>query len=193
MHALRATIWYPAAADAREQPQWIGPRIVPFVSTGSAAPDAAPAAGLRPLIVLSHGFGGSAANLAWLGAGLAAHGFIAVAVNHPGNNGSERTTVDGYALMWLRAVDLSALIDAMRADSTFGDRIDPGADRRRRPFVWRLHSYRHRRRHHRSGTDSGILPLACRRRALHGTTCRHRAAPEDLVAPERRSRIPAAL
>jgi len=125
MHALRATIWYPAAADAREQPQWIGPRIVPFVSTGSAAPDAAPAAGLRPLIVLSHGFGGSAANLAWLGAGLAAHGFIAVAVNHPGNNGSERTTVDGYALMWLRAVDLSALIDAMRADSTFGDRIDP--------------------------------------------------------------------
>ncbi|WP_338699515.1 MULTISPECIES: alpha/beta hydrolase family protein [unclassified Bradyrhizobium] len=126
MHALRATIWYPAAADAREQPQWIGPRIVPFISTGIAAPDAAPAAGLRhPLILLSHGFGGSASNLAWLGAGLAAHGFIAVAVNHPGNNGSERTTVDGYTLTWLRAVDLSALIDAMRADSTFGDRIDP--------------------------------------------------------------------
>ncbi|WP_094194008.1 hypothetical protein [Bradyrhizobium viridifuturi] len=45
LHALRVTIWYPAAADAREQPQWTGPRIVPFVSTGSAAPDAAPAAG----------------------------------------------------------------------------------------------------------------------------------------------------
>lgn len=124
MHALRVTIWYPAVADAHEQQQWIGPRIIPLVSTGSAAPDASPAAGLRPLILLSHGFGGSAATLAWLGAGLAAHGFIAVAVNHPGNNGSERTTVDGYALKWLRALDLSAVIDAMRADPNFGNRID---------------------------------------------------------------------
>ncbi|MHC2437262.1 alpha/beta hydrolase family protein [Bradyrhizobium sp. USDA 4451] len=126
LHALRVTIWYPAVADAREQPQWIGPRIIPLVSTGSAAPDAAPAAGpRRALILLSHGFGGSASTLAWFGAALAAHGFIAVAVNHPGNNGSEPTTVDGYTLTWLRAVDLSAVIDAMRADSVFGDRIDP--------------------------------------------------------------------
>ncbi|WP_094194009.1 alpha/beta hydrolase family protein [Bradyrhizobium viridifuturi] len=79
----------------------------------------------RGLILLSHGFGGSASTLAWFGAGLAAHGFIAVALNHPGNNGSEPTTVEGYTLTWLRAVDLSAVIDAMRADSTFGDQIDP--------------------------------------------------------------------
>ncbi|WP_461354342.1 alpha/beta hydrolase family protein [Bradyrhizobium sp. USDA 4454] len=126
-HALRAMIWYPAAADAHEMPQWIGPPIIPFVSTGRAAPDAAPAAGPpRPMILLSHGFGGIAADLAWLGAGLAAHGFIAVAVNHPGNNRSEDRTVDGYALKWLRAVDLSRVIDAMRADQTFGDRIDLG-------------------------------------------------------------------
>jgi len=125
LHALRATIWYPAAADAREQPQWIGPPIVPFVSAGSAAPEATPAAGpRRPLILLSHGFGGTASDLAWLGAALAAHGFVAVAVNHPGNNRLEDYTVDGYALMWLRAVDLSAIIDAMRTDRIFGDRID---------------------------------------------------------------------
>ena len=29
-HALRVIIWYPAASDAREQAQWIGPRFVPF-------------------------------------------------------------------------------------------------------------------------------------------------------------------
>src|SRR5262245_52063202 len=42
-HALRAMIWYPAAADAREEPQWVGPRVVSFFSAGSAARDAVPA------------------------------------------------------------------------------------------------------------------------------------------------------
>ncbi|MGY3590214.1 putative dienelactone hydrolase [Bradyrhizobium sp. USDA 4341] len=126
-HVLRAVIWYPAVAEAREQPQSIGPRLLPFARAGRAAPDAAPAAGpRRPLVLLSHGFGGTAFDLAWLGAGLAAHGFIAVAVNHPGNNRLEDYTVEGFALMWLRAVDLSAIIDAMRADEIFGDRIDLG-------------------------------------------------------------------
>jgi predicted dienelactone hydrolase len=124
--ALRTTIWYPAASDAREEPEWIGPPVIPFVSAGRAAPDAAPAAGpRRPLILLSHGFGGTAADLAWLGTALAAHGFIAAAVNHPGNNGLEDKTVEGTSLMWLRAVDLSALIDAVLDDKTFGNRIDP--------------------------------------------------------------------
>jgi hypothetical protein len=103
-HALRAIIWYPAAADAREEPQWIGPPILPFFGAGRAARDAEPAAGPRhPLILLSHGFGGTASDLAWLGAALAAHGFIVVAVNHPGNNGLEDYTVEGYSLMWLLA------------------------------------------------------------------------------------------
>jgi predicted dienelactone hydrolase len=125
-HALRTMIWYPAAVDAREEPQWIGPPIFPFFSAGSAARDAPPAAGpRRPLILLSHGFGGTASDLAWLGAALAAHGFIAVAVNHPGNNALEDYTVEGFSLMWLRAVDLGAVIDAVLDDKTFGSQIDP--------------------------------------------------------------------
>lgn len=124
-HALRTMIWYPAAADAREEPQWGGPPVVPFFSAGSAARDAVPAGGTRrPLILLSHGFGGTASDLAWLGAALAKHGFIAVAVNHPGNNGLEDYTVEGSSLGWLRAVDLSAL-DALLEDKTFGTVIDP--------------------------------------------------------------------
>jgi predicted dienelactone hydrolase len=125
-HTLRAMIWYPAAAEAREEAQWIGPPIFPFYSAGSAARDAPHAAGpRRPLILLSHGFGGTAFDLAWLGTALAAHGFIAVAVNHPGNNALEAYTVEGYALMWLRAVDLGAIIDAVLNDKTLGSRIDP--------------------------------------------------------------------
>jgi predicted dienelactone hydrolase len=125
-HALRAMIWYPAASEAREQAQWIGPPIVPFASAGSAARDAPHAAGpRRPLVLLSHGFGGTASDLAWLGTALAAYGFITVAVNHPGNNASEAYTVEGYSLMWLRAVDLGAAIDAVLDDKTLGSRIDP--------------------------------------------------------------------
>jgi predicted dienelactone hydrolase len=125
-HALRAIVWYPAAADAREEPQWIGPPIVPFVRAGSAARDVAPVAGpRRPLILLSHGSGGMASGLAWLGTALAAHGFIAVAVNHPGNNALEDYTVEGFSLWWLRAVDLSVVISAMLDDKTFGSHIDP--------------------------------------------------------------------
>jgi len=125
-HALRAMIWYPAALDAREEPQWIGPAIVPFISAGSAARDAAPAAGpRRPLILLSHGSGGMTSELAWLGTALAAHGFVVVAVNHPGNNALEDYTVEGSSLWWLRALDLGAVIDAALVDKTFGSQIDP--------------------------------------------------------------------
>ncbi|WP_316167867.1 MULTISPECIES: alpha/beta hydrolase family protein [unclassified Bradyrhizobium] len=124
-HVLRAMIWYPAEADVQEEPQWIGPPFVPYFSAGRAAPDAVPAAGLkRPLILLSHGAGGTAAGIGWLGTALAAHGFIAVAVDHPGNNARENT-VDGFSLWWLRAVDLSVTLDAMLDDKTFGSRIDP--------------------------------------------------------------------
>jgi len=126
-HALIATVWYPAAPAAEEEPQWIGESPHPFARAGRAAPDAALASAPRrfPLIVMSHGTGGSALALAWLGTRLAAHGYIAVAVNHPGNNSLEPYTARGFTLWWLRAGDLSAVIDGMLADRRFGPRIDP--------------------------------------------------------------------
>lgn len=45
--------------------------------------------------MLSHGTGSSAIQLAWLGTVLARHGYIAVAVNHPGNNALEPYTAEG--------------------------------------------------------------------------------------------------
>ena len=125
-HVLLATVWYPAAATSRETPQWMGETGSAIASAGVAAPGAAPAAAPEkfPLIVISHGTGGSALAMAWLGTRLAAHGFIAVAVNHPGNNALEPYTVQGFTLLWLRARDLSTVIDGMLADRRFGPRID---------------------------------------------------------------------
>jgi apolipoprotein N-acyltransferase len=125
-HALLATIWYPAAANANEAPQWIGTGGAPLALAGRAAPDAglAPAPTGFPLVVISHGTGGSASAMAWLGTRLAARGYIAVAVNHPGNNALEPYTVRGFTLWWERAADLSQAIDEMLADPRLGPHID---------------------------------------------------------------------
>jgi predicted dienelactone hydrolase len=125
-HALLTTVWYPAESSADEQLQWLGNPQAPFAGLGKAAPNAALAAAPArfPLIVLSHGTGGSAAMMAWLGTELAAHGYIAAAVNHPGNNGTEAYTSQGFLVWWERAKDLSNVIDQMLADKTFASRID---------------------------------------------------------------------
>jgi len=125
--ALVTTVWYPAAVGAEEKPQFLGAPNAPFAILGSAAPDAkmADTQPRFPLIVLSHGTGGSAGSMAWLGTQLAAHGYIAAAVNHPGNNGLEAYTTQGFVLWWERAHDLSMLIDQLLADPTFGKRVDP--------------------------------------------------------------------
>ena len=126
-HALVTDIWYPADPASVEQPQWIGNPDAPFASAGKAARDAKPIATPQkfPLILLSHGIGGSSYMMAWLGSSLASHGFIAAAVNHPGNNALEDYTIPGAILWGQRAHDLSALLDLLLADQTFGPRIDP--------------------------------------------------------------------
>jgi predicted dienelactone hydrolase len=125
-HALECKVWYPADAQAVEKPQWVGDPPDAFASMGEAAPDGqlASSPAKFPLILLSHGTGGSAAMMAWLGTELARHGYIAVAVNHPGDNAVDPHTVQGFTLGWERAVDLSRILDNMLTDKEFGPRID---------------------------------------------------------------------
>jgi predicted dienelactone hydrolase len=121
---LRTVIWYPAAAGAAEEELRIPPADPLFVA-GRVARDAPLAPGPRlPLVVLSHGTGGSALQLAWLGTRLAARGYVAAAVDHPGNNAVDGYTPQGFALWWERARDLSAALDGILADATLGPRID---------------------------------------------------------------------
>jgi predicted dienelactone hydrolase len=125
-HALTVTVWYPAAASAVEHPVEI-PGLSQLFVLGNAAQDAslASAPAKFPLIVLSHGTGGSAMIMAWLGTALAAKGYIAAAVNHPGNNGTEAYTTLGFSTWWERARDLTVVIDSMLADPMFAGHIDP--------------------------------------------------------------------
>jgi predicted dienelactone hydrolase len=123
---LRCTIWYPAAHTAVDVKQIIGPPDAPLFEAGMAAPHAAFAPSLSPfpLVLLSHGTGGSSEQMAWLGTALARAGYIAVAVDHPGNNSHEPYTPEGFALWWERATDLSEVLDGMLADKELAPHID---------------------------------------------------------------------
>ncbi|MFC0698442.1 alpha/beta hydrolase family protein [Paraburkholderia humisilvae] len=122
---LRITVWYPATDDAVERPIVIGPPQKPLFNVGSAAPDAPFAAGARrPVILLSHGFGGSARVMGWFGIALARDGDIVVAVDHPGNNGVDPMTVPGALLSWERAEDLRVALDAIARDPVVGRHVD---------------------------------------------------------------------
>jgi predicted dienelactone hydrolase len=142
---LRCVVWYPAIDTAVETQQVIGtaqaadpPETAAdspaaaigdpatLFDAGMAAPNAqfAPSLDKFPLVLLSHGTGGSALQMAWLGTALARAGYIAVAVDHPGDNSDAKVTPEGLALWWERATDLSDVLTGMLADETFGPHID---------------------------------------------------------------------
>jgi predicted dienelactone hydrolase len=126
MHVLLGTVWSPAESDADAKPQLIPPFGTAIFEAAPAAANAKIAASRAkfPLILLSHGTGGTVQSLAWFATALASHGYIVAGVNHPGNNAIEPHTVQGFMLWWERARDISTLLDAMLADQEFGPRID---------------------------------------------------------------------
>lgn len=123
--ALWVRLWYPAAAGTEQRAHDIGPPQQPIFRGHALAIDAPIAGGAAlPLLLLSHGTGGSADSLDWLGAALAARGYVVAAVNHPGNNALEPLTPEGFLLWWERAKDLGNVLDGVLDDRTFGPRID---------------------------------------------------------------------
>jgi predicted dienelactone hydrolase len=94
---------------------------------GVVATDAAfaPDGGKRPLILLSHGNRGTARMMGWFGIEMVRNGYIVVAVDHPGNNGTDTKTVAGARLWWDRAEDLRAALTATEQDPIIGPRMDP--------------------------------------------------------------------
>ena len=123
---LRITIWYPAASGALAQPVVIGPPQQPIFLVGETAANApfAAAGELRPVILLSHGFGGTARMMGWFAIAMAEAGYIVVSVDHPGNNGAEAMTVAGAILFWERAEDLKHALQAVGRDPVIGPHVD---------------------------------------------------------------------
>jgi predicted dienelactone hydrolase len=126
---LATVVWYPAEGSAREEEWLIGPPWRPLFRAGWSALDAPllPGPDPLPLLLLSHGTGGAAPQLAWLAEHFACRGFLVAAVNHHGNTAAEeKLTPQGFYLWWERAVDLTRVLDALLADPRWGPRIDRG-------------------------------------------------------------------
>lgn len=119
-------VWYPADDRVAEADWGLGPPGKMAMRFGRSAENAAPLEPppKRPLIVLSHGTGGSAPLLAWLAEPLVRAGFIVAAITHHGNNPAE-LKAEGFALWWERATDVSRTLDYLLSDDRFRARIDP--------------------------------------------------------------------
>ncbi|RYZ36931.1 MAG: alpha/beta fold hydrolase [Myxococcaceae bacterium] len=118
---LKPVIWYPAAPDTRMAEQTASTIFVPFFAAKDVPVSDAKAR--WPVVLLSHGNGGEAINMAWFGAHLAAHGFIVVSVNHPGNSYGD-TSPEGYVRGWERPKDFTSILDHLLKDPTWGPRMD---------------------------------------------------------------------
>lgn len=118
---LATTVWYRASDNSVESDWRVG--VFRFGRNALNAPFADNQK--RPLIVLSHGTGGSAAQLSWLAEALVDAGFLVAGVNHHGNTAAEEVSwPHGFALPAERARDISALIDQLLDDESIAPRID---------------------------------------------------------------------
>ncbi|MGO4740134.1 alpha/beta hydrolase family protein [Bosea sp. 2KB_26] len=117
---LQVSIWYPTRQDGGTEIVGDNPAFhgVPVIR------GAAPLSGDLPLVVLSHGHGGSWRNLSWLAAELAARGAIVAAPDHPGTTTFDMDPAQA-AVLWERPRDLSRVIDVVAGDATLAGRVDP--------------------------------------------------------------------
>jgi len=120
---LETVLWYPAKPGTKESSHTVAIFRTGLYAIGAAFPEGDKK---YPLILISHGTGGSAFSLAWLAESLARDGYIVAAVNHHGNTGAEpKYLIQGFTLWWERPRDIRAVLDELLADPALRDRIDP--------------------------------------------------------------------
>lgn len=112
--------WYPTEdADNGERPPG------QFFEHGNVLLDAAPTVKEKlPVVLLSHGTGGTAESLGWLARALASEGYMVLGANHHGNTGLEPYLAEGFLCWWERAPDLSVLLSSIGTMGFFADKLD---------------------------------------------------------------------
>ena len=112
-------VWYPTSSAPQPTPMPGGAML-------DVAPQGAVAGTGLPLIVISHGNGGSALSHVDLAMALAAAGFVVAAPTHAGDNYADASRQGAGDLYSLRAAHLRAVLDYMRAQWPSAPSIDPG-------------------------------------------------------------------
>ena len=91
----------------------------------AATPGAPAATGAWPLVVISHGHGGSDLGHHDLAAYLARHGFVVATFEQPGDNFHDQSGSATSRVLVGRAVQVRAVIDTLLADARWKTLIDP--------------------------------------------------------------------
>ncbi|MFL0803409.1 MAG: prolyl oligopeptidase family serine peptidase [Agarilytica sp.] len=118
-------IFYPTL-ESREEPLLIGPPKHPMFKAGHVVWSGVPVTERKlPLIVMSHGTGGSALTLLWLAEAFVKQGYIVVGVNHHGNTALEKKKyAQGYTLWWEQARDLAIVTENILESKAWSKKID---------------------------------------------------------------------
>lgn len=116
---LNVALWYPSAETG---PETIVGETPAFVGLATIR-NARPLEGAHPLVVLSHGYGGTWRNLNWLAGELVKDGYAVAAPDHPGTTHFNRDPQQA-AMLWQRPRDLSRVIDALEDDPALVGAID---------------------------------------------------------------------
>jgi len=113
---LKLAVWYPSDAPAAPH------RLELYDQTVAA--DGAIVGSHLPLIVISHGRGGWFGGHHTTAVALADAGFVVAAINHPGDNMSDKSRVDDLATLVERPADIKRLIDFMLDSWANATRLD---------------------------------------------------------------------
>ena len=118
--SLLTEIWYPARDLSVEKTEFYN-----SIFSGRAARHApiALADQRYPLILMSHGSGGSRYDLAWLAEFYTRRGYIVACTTHVGNTYGDTDPVMAYQI-WNRPQDMSRVLDHLLQESPWSDFID---------------------------------------------------------------------
>ncbi len=115
---MQVAVWYPAGEGKTElfadNPVFHG---------GEVRRNAKPLSGKHPIVLLSHGMGGTYLSLNWLASGLAEKGAIVISVNHP-NGWFKDRQVDKMFNHWTRVEDLQVALDNVLVDAELKDTVN---------------------------------------------------------------------
>jgi predicted dienelactone hydrolase len=111
-------VFYPSSAPTHGTTAF-GPYDV------AAAPSTAALPGTWPLVVISHGHGGSDLGHHDLASDLARHGFVVVTFEQPGDNFHDQSGSATSRVLGGRAIQVRAVIDTVLADARWKPLVDP--------------------------------------------------------------------
>ena len=115
--AITVAVWYPSAD--KPSPVALGPFTVLAAQEGKVDGNA------LPLVVLSHGRGGSFVVHHDTAEHLADAGFVVASLNHPGDTALDKSLFYDLSIYKQRPLDVKRVIDYLTGASSFASTIDP--------------------------------------------------------------------